>query len=160
MARSGKVYGYTIALTEVRETIPELFDAVVQFRRMYMDNISRSALWEALLTTTWLPLPIRLFLQNRSSRNEQGDTWNLCHFWNNFEIVDMDFLRGDKYRRFFEYMDRKGGIYYQRVSICNQSHVFLTNTSPVGRCAHPHLCCRIIPQAGPDPSFWRYWLHS
>ena len=33
--------------------------------------------------------------------------------YNNFEIGDMDFWRGEAYTAFFEYLDRTGGFYYE-----------------------------------------------
>ena len=60
-----------------------------------------------------------------------GTTYNLCHcmsvlctlvlilthlaVWSNFEIADMDFFRSPEYQAFFEYLDRKGGFYFERV---------------------------------------------
>ncbi|RDB21944.1 Alpha-1,2 mannosyltransferase KTR1, partial [Hypsizygus marmoreus] len=41
-----------------------------------------------------------------------GSTYNLCHFWSNFEIADMEFWRSTAYTAFFEYLDSKGGFYY------------------------------------------------
>ncbi|KAI0054089.1 glycosyltransferase family 15 protein [Auriscalpium vulgare] len=46
--------------------------------------------------------------------NDGGRTYNLCHFWSNFEIADLDFWRSDAYTRFFSHLDRKGGFYYER----------------------------------------------
>ncbi|KIK55996.1 glycosyltransferase family 15 protein, partial [Collybiopsis luxurians FD-317 M1] len=43
-----------------------------------------------------------------------GETYNLRHFWSNFEIADMDFWRGEAYTKFFEFLDSKGGFYYER----------------------------------------------
>ena len=33
--------------------------------------------------------------------------------WNNFEIADMNFWRGEAYTQFFEYLDSHGGFYYE-----------------------------------------------
>lgn len=41
-------------------------------------------------------------------------TYNLCHFWSNFEIADMNLWRSQEYRDYFEYLDKKGGFYYER----------------------------------------------
>jgi alpha 1,2-mannosyltransferase len=65
-----------------------------------------------------------------------GVSYNLCHctyyqlildqalslilplscepVWSNFEIADMEFWRGPAYTAFFEYLDSKGGFYYER----------------------------------------------
>lgn len=64
--------------------------------------------------------------------NDGGRTYNLCHctwddlflpfdyerlclfpVWSNFEIADMDFWRGEAYTKFFEYLEREGGFYYE-----------------------------------------------
>lgn len=36
-----------------------------------------------------------------------------CSVWSNFEIADMDFWRGEAYTKFFEFLDSKGGFYYE-----------------------------------------------
>lgn len=33
--------------------------------------------------------------------------------WSNFEIADMDFWRSEAYMKYFEYLDSKGGFYYE-----------------------------------------------
>lgn len=42
-----------------------------------------------------------------------GETYNLCHFWSNFEIADLDFWRGEAYEKYFEALDKAGGFYYE-----------------------------------------------
>ena len=46
--------------------------------------------------------------------DDGGKSYNLCHFWSNFEIADMDFWRGEAYSKYFDYLDRTGGFYYER----------------------------------------------
>ena len=45
--------------------------------------------------------------------SDAGASYNLCHFWSNFEIGDMEWYRGEVYSRFFEWLDRAGGFYYE-----------------------------------------------
>lgn len=33
--------------------------------------------------------------------------------WSNFEIADLDFWRGEAYSAYFDYLDRRGGFYYE-----------------------------------------------
>lgn len=33
--------------------------------------------------------------------------------WSNFEIGDLDFWRNEAYMKFFEYLDSRGGFYYE-----------------------------------------------
>ena len=59
-----------------------------------------------------------------------GETYNLCHCrwsvfrlsrailnnildWSNFEIADMDFWRSEAYSKFFDFLESKGGFYYE-----------------------------------------------
>ena len=41
----------------------------------------------------------------------------LTHFptsvWSNFEIGDLDFWRGEAYSKFVDFLDSKGGFYYE-----------------------------------------------
>lgn len=66
-----------------------------------------------------------------------GEKYNLCHceshplpflvtmnsngekksVWSNFEVADMNFWRGPAYTAFFEYLDSKGGFYYEVRSV-------------------------------------------
>lgn len=46
--------------------------------------------------------------------DNNGDSYNLCHFWSNFEIGDLNFLRSREYMEYFEYLDRTGGFFYER----------------------------------------------
>ena len=42
--------------------------------------------------------------------------------WSNFEIADMNFWRGEAYTKFFEYLDSKGGFYYE----VHPHHIFIS----------------------------------
>lgn len=33
--------------------------------------------------------------------------------WSNFEIGDLNFWRGEAYGKFFDFLDKKGGFYYE-----------------------------------------------
>ncbi len=65
--------------------------------------------------------------------NDGGESYNLCHctrifrrcraspltlnclptVWSNFEIADLDFWRSEAYQKFFDYLESKGGFYYE-----------------------------------------------
>lgn len=38
---------------------------------------------------------------------------NIRLVWSNFEIGDLDLWRGEAYSKFFEFLDEKGGFYYE-----------------------------------------------
>ncbi|KAF8333999.1 glycosyltransferase family 15 protein, partial [Cantharellus anzutake] len=90
-----KVYGFTISLYEYIETIPTLWDAVKEFMQLHPE---------------YMPKDNALgFLSD-----DGGKTYNRCHFWSNFEIGDLNFWRSEAYMEFFEFLDSKGGFYYER----------------------------------------------
>ena len=38
----------------------------------------------------------------------EGGTYNLCHFWSNFEIADLSFFRSEAYTAYLNFLDRSG----------------------------------------------------
>ena len=48
----------------------------------------------------------------------EGETYNMCHFWSNFEIARLDWFRSKEYNDFFNMMDRSGGFWMERVIKC------------------------------------------
>ena len=95
MARNNKSYSFTISMYEYRETIPTLWDAVKEFKQQHPNYIHPEN-FESWIST------------------DNGNTYNLCHFWSNFEIASLNFFRSEAYMAFFDYLDRKGGFFYER----------------------------------------------
>ncbi|KAJ6617031.1 glycosyltransferase family 15 protein [Mycena sp. CBHHK59/15] len=95
MQDEGKKYGFTISLPEYELTIPTLWDAVKEFIRENPTLIS--------------PDNAMGFLSD-----DAGESYNKCHFWSNFEIADLDLWRSEPYSKFFDFLDSKGGFYYER----------------------------------------------
>ncbi|GMM37626.1 hypothetical protein DASC09_049510 [Saccharomycopsis crataegensis] len=95
MESNNKVYGFTMAPYEIHTTVLSLWSVVQNFTTSYPQYVSDDNNSE-LLT------------------DDEGETFNMCHFWSNFEIGDMDFYRTEAYEDFFEYIDYSGGIYYER----------------------------------------------
>jgi mannosyltransferase len=112
MAQHKKKYGYTIALWERGQTVPSLFRKLSDFKTQHL--LPTSNLWTAMIDASYMPWPFRRALSLLRNRDENGDLWNMCHFWSNFEIADMEFFRSAAYRKIFEYLDRDGGFYYER----------------------------------------------
>jgi len=95
MQENDKVYSFTISLVEWEPTIPTLWSTVKEFIKRNPEYLS--------------PNNSLGFLSDND-----GVGYNLCHFWSNFEIADMDFWRGEAYQKFFEFLESKGGFYYER----------------------------------------------
>ncbi|KAJ2784797.1 alpha-1,2-mannosyltransferase ktr1 [Coemansia javaensis] len=94
MRDRGLKYGFTIALREDPATI--------------------ESLWYH--TREWIKKNPHL-LPERSLANWIMGTdghYNTCHFWSNFEIVDLSLYRSEAYRSYFEHLDRAGGFFYER----------------------------------------------
>ncbi|KAG2349858.1 glycosyl transferase [Suillus weaverae] len=90
-----KVYGFTISMPEWEPTIPSLWSTVKDFIAEHPQYVSPDNSMD--------------FLSDNA-----GDSYNMCHFWSNFEIADMDFWRSEAYTKFFEYLEKTGGFYYER----------------------------------------------
>jgi mannosyltransferase len=129
MAENNKTYGFTIAVKELRETVPNIFRYASAYKRL--NNIPSKGLWEMFVDTVEpkkpqqdqsLPEevlradPNRNTLPNIDPEAMEGEKYNMCHFWSNFEIARLDWFRSKEYRDFFEMMDRSGGFFMERVS--------------------------------------------
>lgn len=95
MRVNNKRYGFTISLYEYAATIESLWATVKDFMKEYPQYLH--------------PNNALGFISD-----DEGDSYNLCHFWSNFEVGDLDFWRSDAYRTFFDYLDRSGGFFYER----------------------------------------------
>lgn len=132
MAEANKTYGFTIAVKELRETVPNIFRYASAYKRT--KGLKSKGLWEMFLENPpkeEVPpeedkkdrLPEEI-LQNEPGENTvpevdpeamEGESYNMCHFWSNFEIARLDWFRSKEYEEFFEMMDRSGGFWTERV---------------------------------------------
>jgi len=46
--------------------------------------------------------------------DDKNETYNFCHFWSNFEIGDLNWLRSEQYLSYFDHLDKAGGFFYER----------------------------------------------
>ncbi|KAJ1796874.1 hypothetical protein LPJ59_003484 [Coemansia sp. RSA 2399] len=94
MQTNNKKYGFTISLKEYPKTIPTLWDTTTDFMAKNKHLIPEKNLMDFVT-------------------NSKGG-YNMCHFWSNFEIGDLDFLRSEQYTAYFDHLDRAGGFFYER----------------------------------------------
>ncbi|KAI8990757.1 nucleotide-diphospho-sugar transferase [Mycotypha africana] len=92
-------YGFTIALREFRATVPTLWRTTLNFAKAYPQHIYPQT------------SPDSLF---RFVTDDKGEKYNLCHFWSNFEIASLKFMRSEAYQSYFRYLDKAGGFFYER----------------------------------------------
>lgn len=93
LENSHAIYGYTIPSVEAPHTVPTLFKTVIDYAR------SRGRLDH--LREYWGVTP-------------ESEMPNMCHFWNNFEIVKVSFTTSEEYQDYFNYIEQVGGIFYER----------------------------------------------
>jgi mannosyltransferase len=113
MARHKKVYGYTIALWEEKRTCPGLFREVSDWKEAH--HVKTTNLWKASISPSRIPWPFRTMFNWLGQRDRRGDSWNLCHYWSNFEIADLDFFRDAPYQSLYAHLEKTGGFYFERV---------------------------------------------
>lgn len=95
MKENNKKYAFTLAPLELHTTVTDLWETVQDFSRKNPKLVAKD--------------------NNMDFLTEDGGlTYNMCHFWSNFEIGDMDFYRLEAYSKFFDHIDRAGGFYYSR----------------------------------------------
>ncbi|KAK0736443.1 glycolipid 2-alpha-mannosyltransferase-domain-containing protein [Apiosordaria backusii] len=123
MIEHNKTYGFTIAVKELRETVPNIFRYASAYKRL--NNLTSQGLWEMFVEPQpdKKPEPPAPQLPDEILRSKQpaidpegmeGESYNMCHFWSNFEIARLDFFRSKAYEDFFQMMDRSGGFWMER----------------------------------------------
>ncbi|BGP14173.1 hypothetical protein JCM10213v2_002113 [Rhodosporidiobolus nylandii] len=95
MKDGGKKYGFTVSLYEYKDTITTLWNTTKNFIDANPSYLAQPNL------LGWIS-------------NDEGETYNLCHFWSNFEIASLDLWRSEAYRRYFDHLDKAGGFFYER----------------------------------------------
>ncbi|KAI9028146.1 nucleotide-diphospho-sugar transferase [Phycomyces nitens] len=102
MKKNKKQYAFTIAFVEHAGTIPTLWSTIREFVRVstangknYFPNLVTESLY-------------------RFVTEEDGESYNSCHFWTNFEIARLDLWQTEAYRNMFEFLDKSGGFFYER----------------------------------------------
>lgn len=95
MEDNDKVYGFTISLREFEKTIPSLWQHTKDFLKMHPEYVAENNLMEFI-------------------SDDNGNHYNLCHFWLNFEVASLNFWRSQAYRDYFDYLDKTGGFFYER----------------------------------------------
>lgn len=134
MIENNKTYGFTIAVKELKETVPNIFRYASAYMRT--NNIKSKGLWEMFVEPDpegpkkkrpedapgyKPPIPQEILrkgstLPDVDPEAMEGEKYNMCHFWSNFEIASLSWFRSKEYEDFFQMMDRSGGFWMERVS--------------------------------------------
>ncbi|KAG0131301.1 glycolipid 2-alpha-mannosyltransferase-domain-containing protein [Tuber indicum] len=100
MRENKKRYSFVISLPEYLPTVETLWKTTQEFAKLHPEHIARNNSLG--------------FIATDPDKGIQETDYNLCHFWSNFEIADLNFWRGEAYQKYFEFLDKKGGFYYER----------------------------------------------
>ncbi|KAJ3160847.1 alpha 1,2-mannosyltransferase 2.4.1 [Geranomyces michiganensis] len=94
LATQNASYGFNILAPEFMDTIPSLSLTLKSY--MAKHNMRE------------IPPTLRLMWDNTT------DSYNGLHFWSNFEIASLRWLRSPEYAEFFQHLDQTGNFYYER----------------------------------------------
>ena len=101
MRINNKRYSFVMSLFEFRSTIETLWASTREFARLHPDYLAANNAVE--------------FLTDSKDKDAMfSKDFNLCHFWSNFEIADLNLWRSKPYRDYFDFLDQKGGFFYER----------------------------------------------
>lgn len=89
-------YGFNMNILDDARSFPSLWSRTRSFINARPDLIHPEA------DLTWLLDP------------QNAGVYNNCQFFSNFEIGDLNFFRGEANERYFEWLDRGGGFFYER----------------------------------------------
>lgn len=97
MQDEGKVFGFTLSMSEAKEANEKIWDVTKNFAKDFPKFISENN--------------FKSFITKKDSED-----FNNCEFTSNFEIGNLNFYRSPAYRKFFNYIDEEGGIFYWKWS--------------------------------------------
>ena len=150
MRINNKRYSFVMSLFEFRSTIETLWASTREFARLHPDYLAANNAVE--------------FLTDSKDKNAMfSKDFNLCHFWSNFEIADLNLWRSKPYRDYFEFLDQKGGFFYER---WGDAPVHTIAAAMVGSPSFPFPppqqwltdICPIVSVQRPDPFLARHGI--
>ncbi|ODQ67894.1 glycosyl transferase [Nadsonia fulvescens var. elongata DSM 6958] len=107
MRVNNKTYGFVIALQEYEDTIPTLWQHTIDFfYNLFPQHVAENNSFDFIGDLS-LARPGDVEPQTKTG-------YNLCHFWSNFEIGNLNFFRSQAYLDYFNYLESKQGFFYER----------------------------------------------
>lgn len=105
LEKTEKIYGFTISLYDIDESIETLYTETLDFLNKD-DNyqyVHPNGAFQFMTENQQIP---------KKAQTTGG--YSTCHFWSNFEIADMDFYRGEAYTKWVDHLESTGKFYYER----------------------------------------------
>ncbi|WBW72975.1 Golgi alpha-1,2-mannosyltransferase Omh5 [Schizosaccharomyces osmophilus] len=122
MQKYDKVYGFVIAIEERAATIPNLFRYTIAHKKAA--NLDTTDLWKFFLNDEY---DKHVQILKEEQKYDQvfvfpeppldsinGEIYNLCHFWSNFEIARLDFFQSKEYNDYMNALEEAGGFWTER----------------------------------------------
>lgn len=103
MRENNKRYSFVMTMFEFRATIETLWKSTREFVKKHPNYLDKDNSL-GFMVDDYNPKKDTIFNKD----------FNLCHFWSNFEIADLNLWRSQAYQDYFEFLDRKGGFFYER----------------------------------------------
>lgn len=103
MQMNDKIYGYVLNLYDSPESIETLWIKTLDFLKKNPHYLNENCAHEWIRDNVQKP-----------ENYELTKGYSTCHFWTNFEISDMDWLRGPIYEKYMDFLDSEKGFYYER----------------------------------------------
>lgn len=105
LAQTKKIYGFTINLYDIDESIETLFPETLKFLDLgdHYKYVNENGAFQWITEN-----------QQNPKKAQVANGYSTCHFWSNFEIGDMDFFRDKPYSEWVDYLDQTGNFYYER----------------------------------------------
>ncbi len=104
MRENNKAYGFVMTFYEYEDTIKTLWNVTMDFFKKHPNYMPKDNSYKFITDK-------KTFIGEINPPSNSD--YNLCHFWSNFEIGDMDFYRSKEYLDYFEYLEKSGGFYYE-----------------------------------------------
>lgn len=112
LVNSDKLYGFSIAMIEFKETIESLWGVTrAHFENRPWWNYSdvKDGSDTAIPNTS-----LGFIEQDTDSKKRERGKYNYCHYWSNYEVGNLEFFRGEEYNLYFDALDKTGNFFYER----------------------------------------------
>lgn len=103
MEDNDKIYGFVLNLYDSPESVRTLWSSTMNFVKKNPQYLHERGSYE------WIKDNVQ-----KSDNYEITGGYSTCHFWTNFEIINLDFLRSKPYEDFMSYLEDQKGFYYER----------------------------------------------
>lgn len=103
MVDNDKIYGFVLNLYDSPESVKTLWSSTLKFVRKNAHYLHDRGSYEWIKDNAQKP-----------ENYEITGGYSTCHFWTNFEIINLDFLRSEPYEKYMQFLEEEQGFYYER----------------------------------------------